>query len=143
MPKGVVKKGILFLCTGNSCRSQMAEGFAKKYAPKGIKIWSAGIKAHGLNPLAIQIMKEVGVDISDQTSKTIDTIPQSEINTVITVCGHANETCPIFPGKVRRLHWDIEDPAKARGSKEEVLEIFRKVRDILQRKIEGFFKNDN
>ncbi len=121
----------------------MAEGFAKKYAPIGIKIFSAGIEAHGLNPLAVQVMKEIGIDIADQTSKTVDAIPQNEINTVITVCGHANETCPVFPGNVRRLHWDIEDPARARGSEQEVWAIFRKVRDILHRKIDYFFRNNN
>ena len=143
MPRDVVKKGILFLCTGNSCRSQMAEGFAKKLAPSQVSIYSAGIKAHGLNSRAVQVMKEIGIDISHQTSKTLDSIPKDQINTVITVCGHANETCPVFPGKVKRLHWDIEDPAKAKGSEEEVPDIFRKVRDTLQRKIEDFFKNDN
>ncbi|MBI2607982.1 MAG: arsenate reductase (thioredoxin) [Deltaproteobacteria bacterium] len=143
MKKNVPVKSILFLCTGNSCRSQMAEGFAKKYAPKEMKIYSAGIKAHGLNPFAVQVMKEAGIDISDQTSKTVDTIPQSEINMVITVCGHAHETCPVFPGNVRRLHWDIEDPVKAKGSEEEMLDVFRKIRDILQRKIENFFQNYN
>src|SRR3989338_6724009 len=99
MPKGVVKKKILFLCTGNSCRSQMAEGFDKKYAQKGKKIFSAGIEAHGLNPKAVKIMNEIGIDISHQISKTLDSIPKDEIDTVITVCGHAHETCPLFPGK--------------------------------------------
>ncbi len=141
MAKDVVKRGILFLCTGNSCRSQMAEGFAKKLALQNRPIYSAGIEAHGLNPKAVQVMKEIGIDISHQISKTVDSIPKDKIGTVITVCGHANETCPVFPEGVKRLHWDIEDPAKAKGSEEEVIKVFRRVRDTLQRKIEDFFKN--
>ncbi|MBI4041161.1 MAG: arsenate reductase ArsC [Deltaproteobacteria bacterium] len=140
MPKGVVKKGILFLCTGNSCRSQMAEGFSKKHAPKGTKIWSAGVEAHGLNPRAVQVMKEVGVNISGQCSKTVDSISKEEIDTVITVCGHANETCPAFMGEVTRVHWEIEDPVKAQGSEDEILKVFRKIRDQLELRVKNFFK---
>ena len=140
MPKDVAKKGILFLCTGNSCRSQMAEGLAKKYAPKVIKIYSAGIEAHGLNPKAVQVMREIGIDISNQSSKTVDVIPKNEIDSVITVCGHANETCPAFSGNVKRIHWEIEDPAKAQGSEGIVLNIFRKVRDQLETRIKDYFE---
>jgi arsenate reductase len=118
----------------------MAEGFAKKYAPKGIKIFSAGIEAHGLNPKAVQVMKEKGIDISHQKSKTVDVIPKDEIGTVITVCGHANETCPVFPGNIKRTHWEIEDPAKAKGTENEVLDIFRTVRDQLETHIKYFFE---
>ena len=118
----------------------MAEGFAKKYAPKEMKIYSAGIEAHGLNPKAVQVMAEIGIDISHQVSKTLDVIPKDEIDTVITVCGHANESCPVFPRKGERLHWDIEDPAQAPGSQTEVLEVFRKVRDKMNDFVFKYFQ---
>jgi len=112
----VLQRGILFLCTGNSCRSQMAEGFAKKMLPKDIKIFSAGLEPKGVHPTAIKVMQEIGVDISQQKSKNISEILLDKINIVITLCGDAAERCPIFPGKVKRIHWEIEDPAKAQGS---------------------------
>jgi arsenate reductase len=122
-------KKILFLCTGNSCRSQMAEGFARAMATPGIEVYSAGVVAHGLNPRAVAVMDEVGVDIRRQTSKTVDEIPAREIDTVITLCGDAAERCPAFPGAVVREHWPLRDPARAEGSEEEILEVFRSVRD--------------
>ena len=128
----VSKKGILFLCTGNSCRSQMAEGFAKKILAKNLKIFSAGIEPKRIHPMAVKVMQEVGIDISKQESKNISEIPLDKINIVITLCGDAAERCPIFPGKVERIHWEIDDPAKAQGSEEEITQAFRKIRDNIK-----------
>ena len=116
----ISKKGILFLCTGNSCRSQMAEGFARKMLPKEVKIFSAGLETKGVHPMAIKVMKEIGVDISKQKSKNISEIPIHEISTVVTLCGDAAERCPIFPGKVKKIHWALEDPVKAREVKKKL-----------------------
>ena len=125
-------KGILFLCTGNSCRSQMAEGFARKMLPKNMEIFSAGLEPKSVHPMAIKVMQEVGIDISHQKSKNISEIPIDKISIVVTLCGDAAERCPIFPGKVERIHWEIEDPAKARGSDKEIVKVFRKVRDSIK-----------
>ena len=123
---------ILFLCTGNSCRSQMAEGFAKKMLPKEFKVFSAGIIPQGIHTIAVKVMQEIGVDISYQKSKSLAEIPIDEIEVVITLCEDAAERCPIFPKKVKRIHWPREDPAKAVGSEEEITDIFRKVRDKIK-----------
>jgi len=133
----VLQRGILFLCTGNSCRSQMAEGFAKKMLPKDIKIFSAGLEPKGVHPTAIKVMQEIGVDISQQKSKNISEILLDKINIVITLCGDAAERCPIFPGKVKRIHWEIEDPAKAQGSDEKIAIVFRKVRNKIKSYMES------
>lgn len=130
--------GILFLCTGNSCRSQMAEGFAKKMLSKNMEIFSAGLEPKGVHSIAIKVMQEIGVDISHQKSKNISEILLDKINIVITLCGGAAERCPIFPGKVKRIHWELEDPAKAQGSQEEIIKIFQKVRD----KIKSYIENE-
>jgi len=124
----ISKKGILFLCTGNSCRSQMAEGFAKKMLPKNMGIFSAGLEPKGIHPMAVKIMQEVGIDISQQKPKNISEIPIDKIGLVVTLCGDAAKRCPIFPGKMKRIHWALEDPAKAQGSEEEITQVFRKVR---------------
>lgn len=124
---------ILFLCTGNSCRSQMAEGWAKHLKSRDIDAYSAGIKKHGLNPYAAKVMDEVGVDISGQFSKTIEELPISEFDWVITLCGHANETCPYFPG--RRMHYGFDDPPQLvedLWTEEEKLIPYRRVRDELR-----------
>ena len=131
-------RGILFLCTGNSCRSQMAEGFAKKMLSKDLKIFSAGLEPKGVHPIAIKVMQEVGIDISKQESKNISEISIGEIDIVVTLCGDAAERCPVFPGKVKRIHWELEDPAKAQGSQEEIIKIFQKVRD----KIKSYMENE-
>ncbi len=131
-------KGILFLCTGNSCRSQMAEGFARKILPKDIKIFSAGLEPKGVHPMAVKVMQEIGVDISHQKSKNISEIPIDKIDLVVTLCGDAAERCPIFPGKVKKNHWSLDDPAKVQGSQEEIIKIFRKVRD----KIKSYIENE-
>jgi len=128
----VSKKGILFLCTGNSCRSQIAEGFAKKILSKDLKIFSAGIEPKRIHPIAIKVMQEVGIDISKQRSKNISEVPIDKIDLVVTLCGDAAERCPIFPGKVKRIHWEIEDPAKVQGSEEEIAKVFRKIRDNIK-----------
>jgi len=133
----VLQKGILFLCTGNSCRSQMAEGFAKKMLPKNMEIFSAGLEPKGIHPMAIKVMQEVGIDISKQESKNISEIPIDKIDSVVTLCGDAAERCPIFPGKVERIHWELEDPAKAQGSDKVITIVFRKVRDKIKPYIEN------
>jgi len=133
----VLQKGILFLCTGNSCRSQMAEGFAKKMLPKNMEIFSAGLEPKGIHPMAIKVMQEVGIDISKQESKNISEIPIDKIDLVVTLCGDAAERCPIFPGKVERIHWELEDPAKAQGSDKVITIVFRKVRDKIKPYIEN------
>jgi arsenate reductase len=128
---------ILFLCTGNSARSQMAEGWARHLKGDLIEPYSAGIEVHGLNPLAVGVMREAGIDISDQHSKLVSTIIDIPFDYVITVCGHADENCPVFPGKVKIVHHGFDDPAKAEGSKEEKLVVFRRVRDEIKMFIEG------
>ncbi len=132
-------KGILFLCTGNSCRSQMAEGFARELAPEGVVVHSAGIEPQGVNPRARAAMDEAGIDISRQTSKDVDAVPGSEIDTVVTLCGDAAERCPAFPGDVERLHWPLRDPATASGSEAEVERVFREVRDEIAARVRSLF----
>ena len=131
-------QGILFLCVANSARSQMAEGIARSLAPSGVKIWSAGSRPTSVRPEAIAVLQEIGIDISGPSSKSVAEIPAAEVDTVITLC--AEEECPVFLGKARRLHWGLPDPAAAGGSEEERLAAFRKTRDELQRLITEFFK---
>jgi len=121
---------ILVLCTGNSCRSQMAEGFLKSFDPR-LKVFSAGTNpAEKINPFAVRVMKEIGIDISEQYPKDVERFLGDEFDYVITVCDNAKETCPVFTGRVRnRLHIGFEDPAEAVGSEEEVLPVYRRVRD--------------
>lgn len=130
-----MKKTILFLCTGNSCRSQMAEGFAKKYLGDRCEVYSAGIEAHGLNPLAVQVMAEVGVDISRQTSDRIDPDLLQRADYVITLCGDARDRCPAISPQGQREHWGMEDPARAEGTEEERRQVFRRVRDEIAQRI--------
>ena len=130
-------KSILFLCTGNSCRSQMAEGFARQLAPEGGVFYSAGTTPKTIHPLAIQVMKEAGIDISGQRSKGLEEIPLSDIDLLITLCGDAAESCPTVPGKIEHRHWELRDPALAEGSAEEVLKVFREVRDQIRGKVEA------
>ena len=127
------KKRILFLCTGNSCRSQMAEGWARHLKGDVIEAYSAGIEKHGLNSLAVKVMAEAGVDISGQTSKTVEELPVQQFDYVVTLCGHANETCPYFPG--RKIHKGFDDPPKlAAGAtnEEEAMGHYRRVRDEIR-----------
>lgn len=127
-----------FLCTGNSCRSQMAEGFGKRILGDRFDVFSAGVEAHGLNPTAIRVMKESGIDISGQTSDIIDPELLNRADYVITLCGDANDKCPVTPPSVRRLHWGLDDPAKAQGTEEERLAVFRRVRDEIESRIQEF-----
>jgi arsenate reductase len=132
------KKKIYFLCTGNSCRSQMAEGFGKKYLNDTFEVYSAGIEAHGLNPLAVKAMSEKGIDISRQRSEVIDPLLLNEADYVITLCGDANDKCPMTPTHVQRAHWGFRDPAKAEGTEEEKWQFFREVRDEIEEQIKKF-----
>lgn len=135
---------ILFLCTGNSCRSQMAEGWARELKSDQVEAFSAGIEKHGLNPLAVKAMAEAGVDISSGTSNTVDELPDSEFDYVITLCGHANETCPFFPGNVKRLHVGFDDPpalAKDAGTEEEAMTHYRRVRDEIRQFVAALPEN--
>lgn len=127
-----MKKKILVLCTGNSCRSQMAEGYLKHFAGEDAEVYSAGIEAHGLNPSAVHTMKEDGIDISAQTSNTIQQYIGMPFDYLITVCDHAQEHCPVFPGSVTRIHHSFSDPAKATGSEEYVQNQFRQVRNAIK-----------
>jgi len=135
------KKLVYFLCTGNSCRSQIADGFLKALGSEQYEVKSAGLEAHGLNPRAIQVMKEAGVDISNNTSDVIDPEVLNRADYVITLCGHADEHCPIVMNKnVVKWHWGFDDPAKATGTEEEIIEQFRNVRDAIKFRIETFLK---
>ena len=127
-----MKKNILFLCTGNSCRSQMAEGFAKKYFEGLYNIYSAGIEKHGLNQMAMKVMSEIGVDLTTHSSKSLEDLGSIYFDYVFTVCGHANENCPVFLGKAKVIHVGFDDPPKlAKGltDEEEILKHYRLVRD--------------
>ncbi|MET1013928.1 MAG: arsenate reductase (thioredoxin) [Paenisporosarcina sp.] len=134
------KKILYFLCTGNSCRSQMAEAFGHKYLSDKFDVYSAGIEAHGLNPNAVKAMDEVGIDIRNQTSDTIDTELLNQADFVITLCGDANDNCPITPPHVTRWHWGFDDPARAEGTEEEKWAVFQRVRDEISSRIEEFGK---
>jgi arsenate reductase len=125
-------KNILVLCTGNSCRSQLAEGYLKLYAGDKAKIYSAGIEKHGVNPRAIQVMAEDHVDISAQTSNLVDKYLSIPFDIIITVCDHANEVCPVIPSNATKFHENFPDPAKATGAEIEIMEEFRKVRDLIK-----------
>ena len=125
---------ILFLCTGNSCRSQMAEGWARElcrqYGDDWLQVESAGIESHGKNPRAIAVMQEAGIDISNQESTRL----------VVTVCGHADEHCPILPDGTQKIHWPLDDPAKAEGTEAEIMEVFRASRDDIRRRVIDLLK---
>jgi arsenate reductase (thioredoxin) len=125
-------KKILVLCTGNSCRSQIAEAYLRKFAQNRAEVFSAGIEAHGLNPWAILTMEEDGIDISHHTSNTIDEYLGKQFDLIITVCDNAKERCPVFPSAAKLFHHNFPDPAKASGTKEEILQEFRKVREMIQ-----------
>ena len=131
------KLKVLFLCTGNSCRSQMAEGWARHLKGDQIEPFSAGIEAHGLNPRAVKAMRSAGVDISGQESKTVDTLEQFRFDYVVTVCGHADQHCPTFQGDGAVIHRSFDDPAKARGNEEQILATFARVRDEIRAFIES------
>jgi arsenate reductase (thioredoxin) len=127
-----IKRNVLFLCTGNSARSQMAEGFLKHYGADRFNVTSAGIAPVGVNPRAITVMGEVGIDISGQTSDAISKEMLAETDLLITLCGDARENCPFVPTKVEKHHWPLEDPARAEGSEEEIMLSFRLIRDQIK-----------
>lgn len=132
------KKLIYFLCTGNSCRSQMAEGFGKAILGDRFDVRSAGIEAHGLNPEAVRAMEESGIDISDQQSETISTDLLKRADYVITLCGDARDNCPAISSDAVRDHWGFDDPARAEGTEEEKRAVFLRVRDKIRERIERF-----
>lgn len=139
----MTKQTIYFLCTGNSCRSQIAEGWAKKYLGDKWDVFSAGIEAHGLNPNAVKAMNEVEIDISGQTSDIIDLEILNHADLVVTLCGDAADKCPITPPNVKREHWGFEDPAKATGTAEEKWSVFQRIRDEIGIKILQFALESN
>jgi arsenate reductase len=133
------KPTVLILCTGNSCRSHMAEGILRAAAGDLIEVQSAGSNPAGyVHPLAIRVLGEIGIDISGHTSKHLNTFFDRQIDTVITVCGKADQVCPVFPGQANRYHWGFEDPAHAQGSEQEVLAVFRRVRDEIRLVFEAY-----
>ena len=134
-----MKPLVLILCTGNSCRSHLAEGILRAAAGDLIEVASAGSKPAGyVHPKSIEVMKELGIDISGHTSKHLDEFLNRSVDTVITVCGNADQACPMFPGQVNRFHWGFEDPAHATGSEEEILNEFRRVRDQIKLVFEAY-----
>jgi arsenate reductase len=135
-------KRVLILCTGNSARSQIAEGLLRHFHGDRFQVYSAGIEPSFVRPQAIRIMNEIGIDISTQRSKSIDEFLTQEFDYVITVCDNANERCPIFPGAPNRIHWSVEDPVAVAGDEETQLAAFRAARKELQRWLEEFAKNE-
>lgn len=130
---------ILILCTGNSCRSHLAEGILQKALGEKYTVASAGSKPAGyVHPLAIQALAEIGIDISSHTSKHMDDFLNQNVETVITVCGNADQACPVFPGQLNRHHWGFDDPAHATGTEEEKMLVFRRVRDEIKRVFEAY-----
>ena len=130
---------ILILCTGNSCRSHLAEGILRAAVGEAAEVASAGSDPAGyVHPTAVEVMKEIEIDISAHTSKHLDEFLQQEVHTVITVCGNADQACPIFPGQAKKHHWPFDDPAKATGSEEEIRAVFRRVRDEIRTKFEAY-----
>ena len=135
----MAKPLILILCTGNSCRSHLAEGILRAAVGEAAEVASAGSDPAGyVHPMAVEVMKEIEIDISAQTSKHLDEFLQQEVHTVITVCGNADQACPIFPGQAEKHHWPFDDPAKATGSEEEIRAVFRRVRDEIRVKFEAY-----
>jgi len=133
------KPAVLILCTGNSCRSHMAEGILRRAAGDILDVHSAGSNPAGyVHPKAIEVLQEIGIDISHHTSKHMNEFLDRDVETVITVCGNADQACPMFPGQLNRHHWGFDDPAHAEGSDEEVLKVFRGVRDEIRRVFEAY-----
>jgi len=126
---------ILYLCTGNSCRSQIAEGWTRKLGGDQVEVQSAGIEAHGKNPRAIKIMQEAGIDISGQESTIVSEEMLNLADVVVTVCGHADEQCPVLPPGVKKVHWPLTDPAKATGSESEIMNEFRATRNDIEKRV--------
>ncbi len=135
-------KNILVLCTGNSCRSQIADGYLRKFVQEKANVYSAGIETHGVNPRAIATMKEDGIDISNHTSNNVDEYKDINFDFVITVCDNAKERCPIFPSNAKKFHHNFPDPAKAKGTEDEIREQFRTVRNQIKDYCQAFVKNN-
>jgi arsenate reductase len=133
---------ILVLCTGNSCRSQLAEGYFKYFAADKANIYSAGIETHGVNPRAIATMLEDGIDISSHTSNNVDEYANIDFDFIITVCDNAKEACPVFPSRAKTFHYNFPDPAKAKGTEEEIMEQFRAVREMIKTYIKDFVEKN-
>ena len=138
-----MKKRILVICTGNSCRSQMAEGFLRSFVGESVEVRSAGTHPSFVHPIAIRVMKEIGIDISSHTSKSVDEFRDREFDYIITVCDNAREHCPVFPGKGKRMHIPFEDPGMFNGKEVQRLEKFRQVRDQIHASMENFLKNES
>jgi arsenate reductase len=136
-----MRKKILVLCTGNSCRSQIAHGYLEYLANGELEVYSAGIETHGVNPRAIAVMKEDGIDISRHTSNHISEYENVDFDFVLTVCDNAKENCPYFPARIQMLHHNFPDPAKATGAEEVVMQEFRNVRDMIRRYTRDFILN--
>ena len=133
-----MSKNVLVLCTGNSCRSQIADGYLKAFSPEGTNVYSAGVEVHGVNPKAIETMKNDGVDISRNTSNHIDEYADVEFDYIITVCDNAKERCPYFPSNAHKFHFNFPDPAKATGTEEEINASFESTRDMVRTYIKEF-----
>ncbi|MBN1349311.1 arsenate reductase ArsC [candidate division KSB1 bacterium] len=133
-----MKKQVIIMCTGNSCRSQIAEGYLRHLARDKYNVVSAGLEPSMVNPRAIQVMAEHGIDISGHTSKAVDLFLNQKFDYIITVCDHAKERCPFFPGSGKRIHWSFRDPAAATGSETEIMEVFRSVRDQIRKRLIEF-----
>lgn len=136
-----MKQRVLFLCTGNSARSQMAEGLLRHWAGDRFEVFSAGTRPAGLNPNAVTAMAEMGIDIAGRRSKSVEDFADQQFDYVITVCDSAKESCPIFPGAAQRLHYSFQDPAAAQGSAEEQMAVFRRVRDQIGERLREFLRN--
>lgn len=134
-------KKVMFLCTANSCRSQMAEGFAREFGKGLIEVYSAGLMAAGVHRRAIAVMKELGIDISNQKSKEIDENLLRKMDMVITLCGNAETYCPWTPPEIKRIHWPIEDPVGSIGTEEMIMKEFRRARDEIKEKVQGLIKD--
>jgi arsenate reductase len=132
---------ILYLCTGNSCRSQIAEGWTRRLGGAQVEVQSAGIEAHGKNPRAIKVMQEAGIDISHQESTIVSEEMLKLADVVVTVCGHADEQCPTLPPGVKKVHWPLTDPAKATGSESEIMNEFRATRDEVRTRVQGLLNS--
>lgn len=132
---------ILFVCTGNSARSQMAEGFARHLGQGRVEAQSAGVEPSRLNPFAVAVMREKGIDISGQHAKAFDWELARRMDVVVTVCGHAAESCPVLPPEVTRLHWPLEDPAAATGSEAEIAAKFREIRDEIETRVRALVRS--
>jgi arsenate reductase (thioredoxin) len=132
---------VMFLCTGNSCRSQMAEGFARKLGKGLVEPYSAGLMAAGVNPRAVEVMKEKRIDMSGQLSKEIDEELLGKMDVIVTLCGNAEESCPVTPPGIRRIHWPIKDPVGTIGTEEEIMKEFRRARDEIEERIRALMED--